>query len=173
MRRTEYHLLKVLAAMIVAAAEAAAEERQGSIRRIVVSIPDRTLILIDSGHIVKTYAVAVGAPATPSPTGTFQVVTRVPDPAWYRPGKVVPPGPGNPLGPRWIGLSQKGYGIHGTNSPRSIGKAKSHGCIRMRNADVEELFKLVEVGDAVELRPEKTGELGVVLAAPLPAVAER
>jgi lipoprotein-anchoring transpeptidase ErfK/SrfK len=173
MRRSEYHLLKVLAAMIVAAAEAYAEERQGSIRRIVVSIPDRTLILIDSGHIVKTYAVAVGAPATPSPTGTFQVVTRVPDPAWYQPGKVVPPGPGNPLGPRWIGLSQKGYGIHGTNSPRSIGKAKSHGCIRMRNADVEELFKLVEVGDAVELRPEKTEELRVVLDAPLPAVAER
>ena len=113
---------------------------------------------------MKTYAVAVGAPETPSPTGTFQVVTRVPDPAWYQPGKVVPPGPGNPLGPRWIGLSQKGYGIHGTNSPRSIGKAKSHGCIRMRNADVEELFELIDVGDAVELRPEKTEELRVVLA---------
>ena len=85
-----------------------AEERQGSIRRIVVSIPDRQLILIDNGRIVKTYSVAVGAPETPSPTGTFQVVTRVSDPAWYQPGKVVPPGPGNPLGPRWIGLSQEG-----------------------------------------------------------------
>jgi lipoprotein-anchoring transpeptidase ErfK/SrfK len=173
MRRTEYHLLKVLAAMIVAAAEAYAEERQGSTRRIVVSIPDRKLILIDNGRIVKTYAVAVGAPETPSPTGTFQVVTRVPDPAWYQPGRVVPPGPGNPLGPRWIGLSQKGYGIHGTNTPRSIGKAKSHGCIRMRNADVEELFDLVDIGDVVELRPEKAEELVVVLAAPLPGVAER
>jgi lipoprotein-anchoring transpeptidase ErfK/SrfK len=173
MRRTEFHLLKVMAAMIVAAAEAYAEERQGSIRRIVVSIPDRQLILIENGRIVKTYAVAVGAPETPSPTGTFQVVTRVPDPAWYQPGKVVPPGPGNPLGPRWIGLSQKGYGIHGTNSPRSIGTAKSHGCIRMRNSDVEELFELVDIGDVVELRPEKTEELGVVLDAPLGAVIER
>lgn len=173
MRRTEYHLLKVMAAMLVAAAEAYAEEWQGSVRRIVVSIPDRKLILIDNGRIVKTYAVAVGAPETPSPTGTFQVVTRVPDPAWYQPGKVVPPGPGNPLGPRWIGLSQKGYGIHGTNSPRSIGKAKSHGCIRMRNADVEELFALVDIGDVVELRPEKTEELGVVLDTSLPVVTER
>jgi lipoprotein-anchoring transpeptidase ErfK/SrfK len=173
MRRTEYHLLKVMAAMIVAAAEAYAEERQGSTRRIVISIPDRTLILIDSGRIVKTYAVAVGSPATPSPTGTFQVVTRVPDPAWYQPGKVVPPGPGTPLGPRWIGLSQKGYGIHGTNSPRSIGKARSHGCIRMRNPDVEELFELVDIGDVVELRPQTTEELEAVLAASLPGVTER
>jgi lipoprotein-anchoring transpeptidase ErfK/SrfK len=173
MRRTEYHLLKVMAAMIVAAAEAYAEDRQGSIRRIVVSIPDRQLVLIENGRIVKTYAVAVGAPKTPSPTGTFLVVTRVPDPAWYQPGKVVAPGPGNPLGPRWIGLSQKGYGIHGTNSPRSIGEAKSHGCIRMRNSDVEELFELVDIGDVVELRAEKTDKLGVVLAASLPVVTER
>jgi len=173
MRRTECHLLKVLAALIVAAAEASAEERQSSIRRIVVSIPDRQLILIDNGRIVKTYSVAVGAPGTPSPTGRFQVVARVSDPAWYQPGKVVRPGPGNPLGPRWIGLSQKGYGIHGTNSPRSIGKAKSHGCIRMRNSDVEEMFELVDVGDVVELRQEKTEELGVVLDTSLPAVAER
>jgi lipoprotein-anchoring transpeptidase ErfK/SrfK len=173
MRRTEHHLLRILAAMIVAAVEAVAEERQGSTRRIVVSIPDRKLVLIENGRIVKTYAVAVGAPATPSPTGTFQVVTLVPDPAWYQPGKVVPPGPGNPLGPRWIGLSQKGYGIHGTNSPRSIGMAKSHGCIRMRNSDVEELFELVDIGDVVELRAEKTEELEAVLDTPVFVVAER
>lgn len=173
MRRTEYHLMRILAAMIVAAVEAVAEERQGSTRRIVVSIPDRKLVLIENGRIVKTYTVAVGAPATPSPTGTFEIVTRVPDPAWYQPGRLVPPGPGNPLGPRWIGLSQKGYGIHGTNSPRSIGAAKSHGCIRMRNSDVEELFELVAVGDQVELRAEKTEELEVVLAAPVAVVIER
>ena len=173
MRRTEHHLLRILAAVIVAAVEAVAEERQGSTRRIVVSIPDRKLVLIDNGRIVKTYTVAVGAPATPSPTGTFEIVTRVPDPAWYQPGRVVPPGPGNPLGPRWIGLSQKGYGIHGTNSPRSIGMAKSHGCIRMRNSDVEELFALVDIGDVVELRPEKTEELGVVLDTSGPVEIER
>ena len=84
----------------------------------------------------------------------FHVISLVQSPAWYRPGTVVPPGPQNPLGPRWIGLSLKGYGIHGTNSPRSIGGAKSHGCIRMRNKDVEELIDLVRIGDVVELRAE-------------------
>jgi lipoprotein-anchoring transpeptidase ErfK/SrfK len=64
---------------------------------------------------------------------------------------VVPPGKWNPLGTRWLGLSRKGYGIHGTNAPKSIGKAASHGCIRLRNSDIEELFDLVSVGDAVEL----------------------
>jgi L,D-transpeptidase ErfK/SrfK len=151
MRHTERYLMRVAVTAMVVAAEALAEERRASSRRIVVSIPDRRLMLIEEGQVVKTYSVAVGAPATPSPTGTFEVVARVLRPAWYQPGKVVPPGPGNPLGPRWIGLSQKGYGIHGTDSPRSIGGAKSHGCIRMKNADVEELFELVQVGDTVEL----------------------
>jgi L,D-transpeptidase ErfK/SrfK len=154
MRKTERYMLKVVAAALVAAAEALAEERQGSSRRIVVSIPERKLILIEAGRVVKTYTVAVGAAASPTPAGTFAVVARVLDPAWYQPGKVVPPGPANPLGPRWIGLNRKGYGIHGTNSPSSIGGAKSHGCIRMRNADVQELFDLVEVGDTVELLAE-------------------
>ncbi|HSW50215.1 MAG TPA: L,D-transpeptidase, partial [Bryobacteraceae bacterium] len=95
-----------------------------------------------------------GAPSTPSPSGIFQIASMVKSPAWYQTGKVVPPGPLNPLGPRWMGLSLKGYGIHGTNSPNSVGGAKSHGCIRMRNGDVEELFELVRVGDVVELHAE-------------------
>ncbi len=157
MGHAERYMLKVVTAALVAAAQALAEERQGTSRRIVVSIPDRKLILIEAGQVVKIYVIAVGAPTTPSPVGNFEVVARVVDPAWYQPGKVVPPGPSNPLGPRWIGLSRKGYGIHGTSSPRSIGGAKSHGCIRMRNADVVELFDLVQVGDPVEF-----------LAGPLP-----
>lgn len=173
MRQTERYLLRVVAAALVAAVEAVAEERQASARRIVVSIPDRELILIEGERVVKTYPVSVGAPATPSPVGSFQVVVRVARPAWYQPGKVVPPGPDNPLGPRWIGLNQKGYGIHGTNSPRSIGEAKSHGCIRMRNRDVLELFDLVEVGDVVELHTEGTEQLQVVLDAPTGSMAER
>ena len=173
MRQTERYVLRVVAAALVAAVEAVAEERQASTRRIVVSIPDRQLILIEGERVVKTYPVAVGAPATPSPVGSFQVVVRVVSPAWYQPGKVVPPGPNNPLGPRWIGLNQKGYGIHGTNSPRSIGGAKSHGCIRMRNRDVLELFDLVEVGDVVELHTESTEQLDVVLDAPARSMAER
>ncbi len=152
MTHTERYLIRLAVTAMIVAAEALAEERRVSGRRIVVNIPDRRLMLIAGGVVVKTYTVAVGTPATPTPSGTFEVVTRVTNPAWYRPGKVVPPGPNNPLGPRWIGLSRKGYGIHGTDSPRSIGRAKSHGCVRMRNADVEELFELVQVGDVVELQ---------------------
>ena len=127
MTQTERYLIRLAVTAMIVAAEALAEERKVSGRRIVVSIPDRRLMLIEAGEVVKTYIVAVGTPATPTPSGTFEVVTRVTNPAWYRPGKVVPPGPNNPLGPRWIGLSRKGYGIHGTDSPRSIGRAKSHG----------------------------------------------
>lgn len=152
MTQTERYLMRVAVAAMIVAAEALGQEMRGSDRRIVVSIADRRLMLIEGGEVVKTYAVAVGTPATPTPSGTFEVVTRVTNPAWYQPGKVVPPGPHNPLGPRWIGLSRKGYGIHGTDSPRSIGGAKSHGCVRMKNADVEELFELVQVGDTVELQ---------------------
>jgi lipoprotein-anchoring transpeptidase ErfK/SrfK len=71
---------------------------------------------------------------------------------------VVGPGAANPVGTRWIGLSVKGYGIHGTDNPRSIGYARSHGCIRLHNRDVEELFERVRAGDAVELVGERTPE---------------
>ena len=101
------------------------------------------------------------------------MIARVSHPTWYRPGKVVPPGDRNPLGPRWIGLSRRGYGIHGTSSPRSIGRPASHGCIRMHNADVEELFGLVEIGDAVELYAERTEEVDRIFGVPaaVPQVA--
>jgi lipoprotein-anchoring transpeptidase ErfK/SrfK len=164
MRHSNY--IQALAVLFVAAGEALAQEPRSMPRRIVVSIPDRKLALIEGGHVIRIYPVAVGAAATPSPSGSFTVVERVSQPAWYRPGKVVPPGRNNPLGTRWIGLSIKGYGIHGTSSPRSIGKRASHGCIRLRNADVEELFALVAVGDAVELRSEPMAEEVGILGAP-------
>ena len=145
------HQLAVI--LMVAAAEAKGE------RRIVVSIPDRKLALVVDGEVTKIYPVAVGKEASPSPAGSFKIVTRVPNPTWYGPKKVVAPGKANPLGTRWIGLSQKSYGIHGTNVPSSIGKAASHGCIRMRKADVEELFELVEAGDTVDMLGERTDEI--------------
>ena len=78
----------------------------------------------------------------------------------------MPPGKCNPLGTRWLGLSRKGYGIHGTNRPNSIGRNASHGCIRMRNREVEELFKMVAVGEKVELYDERSPELARVFGAP-------
>ncbi len=164
MRRTrmESKAIRVAALVLLAAARSQAQER-----RIVVSIPDCKLAVIEDGEVVKVYDTAVGAPVSPSPTGTFRIVTRLENPTYYHPGKVVGPGKDNPLGPRWLGLSQKGFGIHGTNAPRSIGHAASHGCIRLRNRDIVDLFERVEVGDVVELHAERD-ELVARLFAPAP-----
>jgi lipoprotein-anchoring transpeptidase ErfK/SrfK len=147
-----------MASTTVRAEAADAPRTAAAVRRVVVSIPDRKLAVIDA-DVVTVFPVAVGAPATPSPTGTFTIVNRIPNPTYYKPGKVIGPGAANPLGTRWIGLSEKGYGIHGTDSPNSIGFAKSHGCIRLRNQDVERLFELVRPGDVVELHADRTPEI--------------
>ena len=81
-------------------------------------------------------------------------------------GKVIGPGKDNPLGTRWMGLDKKGYGIHGTNEPRSIGKAASHGCIRMARKDLEQLFELVRVGDVVEIIGERDEAVAQIFAEP-------
>ena len=163
MLKTEEQLRKLAALtsiVLISAAEALAQENRGqSTRRIVISIPDRSLAVIEAGRIRKVYPTAVGATSTPTPSGSYRIIQRGSNPTWYTKGRVVPPGNSNPLGTRWIGLSVKGYGIHGTNNPSSIGHNASHGCIRMRNHDVEELFELVAIGDAVELYRERTAEL--------------
>jgi L,D-transpeptidase ErfK/SrfK len=140
-------------------AEAADTVNEAVARRVVVSIPDRKLAVVENNAVIEVYDVAVGAPNTPSPTGTFTIVNRVANPTYYHPGTVIASGPRNPIGTRWIGLNQKGYGIHGTDQPSSIGFAKSHGCIRLRNADVERLFERIRPGDVVELHAERTPEL--------------
>jgi lipoprotein-anchoring transpeptidase ErfK/SrfK len=169
--KDQVHKLAVLTSlMLLAAAEALAQERIGpSTRRIVVSIPDRKLAVMESGRVVKIFSTAVGATRTPSPSGSYRIVQRISDPTWYTKGRIVPPGKSNPLGTRWLGLSVKGYGIHGTNVPTSIGHNASHGCIRMRNRDVEQLFDMVSVGDAVELYEERTPELEKIFGAVLMA----
>jgi lipoprotein-anchoring transpeptidase ErfK/SrfK len=180
-RETMRHFRSLIAVALVAAAEALCQERQAaasaeaedaqSPRRIVVSIPDRKLALIEDGRLVKVYPTAVGRATSPTPSGTFTIVQRISNPAWYGPGKVVAPGKGNPLGTRWLGLSRKSYGIHGTNNPRSIGRNASHGCVRMRNRDVEDLFARVAVGDVVELHGERDAELAQVFGEGDPSVS--
>jgi lipoprotein-anchoring transpeptidase ErfK/SrfK len=129
---------------------------------VIVSIPDRKLAVIDDGNVVATFSVAVGAEVSPSPTGEFQIVSRVSNPTYYRPGTVIPSGKDNPVGTRWVGLSQKGYGIHGTNAPRSVGHAASHGCIRLRNRDMERLFTMLRVGDVVEIHGERDQQVAQI-----------
>lgn len=132
-------------------------------RRIVlVSIADRKLAVLDGDEVLATFPVAVGSTKSPSPIGEFQIVSRVSNPTYYYPGMVIASGKNNPLGTRWVGLSEKGYGIHGTNAPRSVGHAASHGCIRLRNRDVEKLFTMVRVGDAVEIHGERDARVAQV-----------
>jgi lipoprotein-anchoring transpeptidase ErfK/SrfK len=104
----------------------------------------------------RTFGVATGQAAYPTPIGSFEIAIMERNPWWYPPpspwaesADPVPPGPGNPLGTRWMGLSEPYVGIHGTPDAASIGYSASHGCIRMRIPDAEWLFRRVKVGTPV------------------------
>jgi lipoprotein-anchoring transpeptidase ErfK/SrfK len=172
MKRAQGNMTRLAAVLMAAAIDGLAEEhtqpdkpwQDG--RYIVVSIPDRKLALMEGDRVLKLYDVAVGKASTPTPRGEFVVINRVPHPTWYGPNGPVPPGKDNPIGTRWMGLSVAGYGIHGTNAPASIGRAASHGCIRMRQQDLEELFDLVTVGMVVELQGETPELLAKAVSVP-------
>jgi hypothetical protein len=118
----------------------------------VINIPAYRLALLRGDHLVKEYPIAVGKAVSPSRTGVCTIVQKAKNPTWFPPDgrPPVPPGPKNPIGSRWMGLSWPGYGIHGTNNPASIGKAVSLGCIRMRDEDARELYDIVPLGTQVE-----------------------
>jgi lipoprotein-anchoring transpeptidase ErfK/SrfK len=123
---------------------------------IVIRRYSNTLSLYNGRRLVRVLGVATGQARYPTPTGTFSIAVKQYHPWWYPPDsdwarglKPVPPGPGNPLGTRWMGLSAWGVGIHGTPDAASIGYSASHGCIRMRIPDAEWLFQRVEVGTPV------------------------
>ncbi len=129
---------------------------------IVVDKPHYVLMLMDGDKLFKLYDVAIGRQGR-TPEGDFVVTTKIVEPDWTPPGKIIPYGdPENVLGTRWIGLKPvgdtdatlKGYGIHGTWEPESIGTQASQGCIRMRNEDVNELFDIVPRGIKVTIRGE-------------------
>jgi lipoprotein-anchoring transpeptidase ErfK/SrfK len=167
-------LAMVTGVILMAAAESMAQENAPRTpRRILVSIPDRKLAVTENDRVIRIFEIAVGAAHSPSPTGVFKVVNHIENPTWYYKGKIVGPGTGNPVGTRWMGISAQGYGIHGTNVPSSIGKNASHGCIRLRNSDVEQLFKMVAVGDQVELYAERTPEMAQIFGTvPVTLVAQ-
>jgi lipoprotein-anchoring transpeptidase ErfK/SrfK len=160
--------LIALAVTLSSRAIAQDEPAQGTVsrtrisRQIVVSLTDRKLAVIEDGKILQIFPVSVGAAISPSPEGEFEIVNRVANPTYYHPGTVIPAGNDNPIGPRWIGLNQKGYGIHGTNQPHSVGHAASHGCIRLRNNDVVKLFEMVRTGDVVEIRAKRDEQIAQI-----------
>jgi len=121
-----------------------------------ISRGSNTLRLYDGLRFVKTLGVATGQSQYPTPTGMWEIVDmqlnpwwRPPDSPWAQGLKPIPPGPGNPLGTRWMGLNAAGVGIHGTPDAASIGYSASHGCIRMRISDAEWLFTQVAIGTPV------------------------
>lgn len=107
---------------------------------ISINLSARRLSYLEGERLVKMYPVGVGKPSTPTPTGNYNIIEKIIN-------------PGGALGSRWMGLSipTGNYGIHGTNNPQSIGGYVSHGCIRMFNQDVEELFPRVSIGTPVKI----------------------
>ena len=124
---------------------------------IVINRSLNRLALYDANKLARTFPVATGQAIYPTPKGVWHIVVKWKNPTWYPPVqddwakglKPVPPGPGNPLGTRWMGLDAPGVGIHGTDEPASIGYSASHGCIRMQVPDAEWLFDHVDVGTTV------------------------
>jgi lipoprotein-anchoring transpeptidase ErfK/SrfK len=128
---------------------------------IVIHRGSNRLYLYKGVKLVRIFPVATGQAAWPTPLGHFQIVVKQKNPWWFPPtqdswaagAKPVPPGPGNPLGTRWMGLSAPGVGIHGTDEPWSIGHSESHGCIRMQVPSAEWLFNRVRIGTPVFIVP--------------------
>jgi lipoprotein-anchoring transpeptidase ErfK/SrfK len=107
---------------------------------ISISVSKRRLTLFKNGKFLKIYPIGVGKMLTKTPAGQFVIVNRQIN-------------PGGPYGVMWLSLSKAGYGIHGTNNPSSIGKAVSHGCVRMYNRDVLQLAELLPNGTKVVIQP--------------------
>ena len=132
---------------------------------LLINIPQRMLFHFSQGRLLDAYPVGLGKPATPTPRGEFEIVSRVENKTWVVPASIqeemrregqvvrleVPPGPDNPLGAHWLGLSLWGYGIHGTIAPSSVYQFRSHGCIRLHPDDIAELFERTRVGHTGQL----------------------
>ncbi len=123
-------------------------------RRIVLRLQERRVYLYEGDGAVASYPVAIGRAGWETPTGQFTILQTVENPIWQHPftKEVVLPGPQNPLGSHWIGFwtdGENAIGFHGTPDEHLIGQAVSHGCVRMRNADIAALFARVEVGMSV------------------------
>ena len=131
---------------------------------VLVNVPQRMVFAV-SDHGVAAYPIAVGRASWPTPLGGFSIVSKETNPTWDVPQSIrneaqragrslplkVPPGPNNPLGAYWLGLSVGGIGIHGTNAPSSVYHAVTHGCIRLQPDNIHELFGRVQVGTRGEL----------------------
>jgi L,D-transpeptidase ErfK/SrfK len=123
----------------------------------VIRRDSKKLFLYNGTKLRRVFRVATGQSSYPTPIGQFEIIVKQRNPWWYPPAgsawaegaDPVPPGPGNPLGTRWMGISSPYVGIHGTFNSWSIGYSASHGCVRMLIPEVEWLFERVDVGTPV------------------------
>jgi L,D-transpeptidase ErfK/SrfK len=138
---------------------------------LVINLPELNLYYLQQGAYQRRYALAVGKPSWPTPTGMYKIYEKRKNPTWNVPPSIqeemeemglevvekVPPGPKNPLGKFWMGTTAAGVGIHATNRPWSVGYFVSHGCIRMLPQEIEQLFPRIPVGTPVKIiyRPIK------------------
>lgn len=126
---------------------------------VVIRLESRQLELYEADQLIQRYDIAVGQDTWETPVGHFAVLDMRRHPLWQHPitGEAVATGPDNPLGSRWIGFAyDSGYhiGIHGTNQEELMGQAVSHGCVRMRDADVQGLFNQLAIGTPITVRPD-------------------
>jgi L,D-transpeptidase ErfK/SrfK len=125
--------------------------------RLVVDLSDRRVYFYDGKTLTASYPVAIGQPGWETPIGSFKILQLEQHPVWQQPitGTIVPPGVKNPLGDRWIGFWTDGstyIGFHGTADGTQVGRAISHGCLRMRNSDIRQLYDRVAIGMPVKVR---------------------
>jgi L,D-transpeptidase ErfK/SrfK len=138
--------------------EIAPAEDESKIVKLVLKRSERRVYVYEGEKVVSSYRVAVGKSGWETPLGTFKVLTMEENPIFksFKSGRIIEPGPDNPLGVRWIGIWTNGktqLGFHGTNEPELIGQAVSHGCIRMHNKDVTKLYNQVKEGTVVTVVP--------------------
>lgn len=150
--------LPVLDSAVVSDIEMAANGGREAPVMLRLRLSDRRVYVFQGETVIKSYPVAIGRKGWETPIGEFSVKAQVRDPGWTNPltNEVMGPGPDNPLGDRWIAFWTDGtnvIGFHGTPNRDSIGKAASHGCVRMYNEDVRELFELVSIGTPVIVEP--------------------
>lgn len=163
-RRSQRELMDALAAQSSGMVEFAVKALEPQVGvedlgyTIVIRLSELKLYLYEGIKLDRTYPVAAGQPAYPTPQGNWKIVAKAENPTWVNPDpegwgaelpKVIGPGPGNPLGTHAMYLDAPGIRIHGTYASSSIGTFASHGCVRMQLDDVDELFSIVPVGTPV------------------------
>jgi hypothetical protein len=125
---------------------------------VVLRLSERQVYVYKGKEAIASYPVAIGRPDTPTPTGEFQIFEMLENPSWQNPrtGEVEPAGPNGSLGTRWMAFSNQPNGVigfHGTPNRASIGRAASHGCVRMRDEDAVALYSLIQLGTVVTVEP--------------------